>query len=65
MIHYLTQINVRSSNVLIAFAASLTVQLKVAVVTEWLLLLHSELLADKLTVTDRAGEAFPVVDLIL
>ena len=65
MVSNLPKINVRPSDVLITLAAPLTELLQVAIITEWLLLLHRKLLTNQFTITRRAGKTLAMKSFIL
>lgn len=65
MVSDLPKVNIRPSDVLVALATLLAVELQVAIVTEWLLVLQCKLLANQLAVTSRTGKTFAVICLIL
>jgi len=64
VVRHLPKINISPSDVLVTFATSSAVKLQIAVVTEWLVLLHGELLTDQLATACGAGEAFAMVDFV-
>jgi len=50
MVSHFSEINVCTSDVLVTFVTPLAIPLKIAVITEWFIILHCKLLANKLSI---------------